>query len=733
MALGALIRWRRPGVWPVAAFLIVVMVALHLMSDAVQGSDHLSRIFVPLLAGVLVGLGGLALLLVVNLVKLVIRYRRQALGSRLTLRMVLLFALIAVLPVSVVYYYSLNFLMRGIDSWFDVQVDEAMKDALALNKSALAMNQRLLLKYAEQLLGEIHDESEAQLALELVELRDRAGARELTLMDDKGQLLAFSSEDPTRLVPDLPSQEVMQQLRKSRQYSSLYPRSDNELWIRVLVRDPHQRPLLLQALFPTSEYASRLSARLEDAYNRYRELAYLRQSIKFSFSLTLSLVLIFSLMAALVAAFHSARRLVAPVADIAQGTQAVASGDFGTQLPVPRHDDELRVLVASFNAMTRQLARARDSAARSRQQVEAQRAYLETVLGRLSNGVMAFDAGHHLRTANAAAHQILKLDLSAYLERPLTTLAEEHKRLRPLVEALRGPLTEEREWRDEITLFGGEGRQILLCRSTPFTQADSPRGHVLVFDDITTLIRAQRDAAWGEVARRLAHEIKNPLTPIQLSAERLRRKYLHRMSVDDSAILDRATHTIIQQVEAMKTMVNAFSDYARPPKIQPQPLLLDTLVSEVMDLYHGNEDNGVVRLRLEAAGARIKGDPLRLRQVLHNLVKNAQEAMEGQEGGEVWVLTHQRPEEEHQCVELQVRDNGPGFSEAIIERLFEPYVTTKTRGTGLGLAIVKKIVEEHGGIIWAENCADGACITLRLPVLAATMSLAPAEEPTEHT
>jgi two-component system, NtrC family, nitrogen regulation sensor histidine kinase NtrY len=732
MAAGSVMRWRRPGIWPVVAFLGVVLLALHLMSDAVQRSDQLSRVFVPLLGVVLIGLSMLALLLVINLVKLVRRYRRQAAGSRLTGRMVLMFAVIALVPVSVVYYYSLSFLLRGIDSWFDVRLDQAMKDALELNKASLAMNQRLLVKYTQGLISDIHDSSDPGLALDLVDLRDKAGARELTLMRDNGQLLAFSSEDPTKLVPDLPSQEVLQQLRDGSQYVTLYPRSPSELLIRVLVRDPKGRPLLLQALFPTSEHVSRLSARLEDAYNRYRELAYLRQSLKFSFTLTLSLVVIFSLMTALIAAFHSARRLVAPVADIAQGTRAVAEGDFSTQLPVPRHDDELAFLVTSFNVMTRQLARARDSAAQSRQEVEAQRAYLETVLGRLSNGVMAFDAAHWLRTANDAAHQILRLDLGVYLGRPLGVLSDDHERLRPLVEALRGPLAEEREWREEVTLFSGEGRQVLLCRSTPFTRGEGQRGYVLVFDDITTLIRAQRDAAWSEVARRLAHEIKNPLTPIQLSAERLRRKYLGRMGEEDGGILDRATHTIIQQVEAMKAMVNAFSDYARPPNLQPEPLSLDLLIGDVLELYQGADGNGAVRLDLQAAQARIKGDPLRLRQVLHNLVKNAQEATEGREDGLVRVRTRMHTEEERCYVELQIQDNGPGLSEAIIDRLFEPYVTTKTRGTGLGLAIVKKIVEEHGGIIWAENCAEGACVTLRMPV-AAAVPLHPAAEPVEAT
>ncbi len=712
--LGFIERLRRPGVWPVVAFLLVVLAALHLMSDAVQNSDELSRVFVPLLALVLVGLTGLAIMLVLNLVKLVRRYRRQAVGSRLTGRMVLLFSLIALVPVSVVYYYSLNFLLRGIDSWFDVRIDAAMEDALELNKASLSLNQRLLLKYTRQLLSGIHDESQTALTLTMEDLRKQAGARELTLLNDNGRVLASINQDLTRLVPDLPGPEVMQQFRETGEYVGLYPQDAGELLIRVLVSDARGRPLVLQGLYPTSEHVSALSRKLEEAYNRYRELAYLRQSLKFSFSLTLSLVVIFSLMAALIAAFHSARRLVAPVADIAQGTRAVSDGDYSKQLPVPKHDDELSFLVASFNAMTRQLERARDSADRSSKQVEEQRAYLETVLGRLSSGVLTFDEQLQLRTVNEAAHQILKLNLDVYLEQPLKEICEGHDRLLPLLEELRQRANRPEDWRQQVTLFSGEGRQVLLCRGSRFSQSEDHHGYVLVFDDVTQLLQAQRDAAWGEVARRLAHEIKNPLTPIQLSAERLRRKYLDKMAIADGDVLDRGTRTIIQQVEAMKAMVNAFSDYARPPRLQVEPLKLDDLVSDVMELYRSADDGPLVLL--QAPGANIKADPQRLRQVIHNLVKNAQEALEGQEDGQVTVLTRLREEDEHCYVEMQVEDNGPGIGEEMLEHLFEPYVTSKHKGTGLGLAIVKKIVEEHGGIIWAENCTQGACITFRLPV-----------------
>jgi nitrogen fixation/metabolism regulation signal transduction histidine kinase len=367
--------------------------------------------------------------------------------------------------------------------------------------------------------------------------------------------------------------------------------------------------------------------------------------------------------------------------------------------------------------MTRRIAQARDAADRSQQAVEAQRAYLETVLGRLSSGVIAIDAAQGLRTANPAALHILHLEPDDVADQTLSDLAREHPRLLRWVEVVQEHQDTDREWRAEITLFSGEGRQVLLCRGSPLIQPGAEeRGHVVVFDDITTLIMAQRDAAWGEVARRLAHEIKNPLTPIQLSAERLRHKLLAKLPPQDARVVDRATHTIVAQVEAMKAMVNDFSSYARTPKLEAEPLRLDTLVSEVMDLYRSAGANGNLELRLQAPDAQVMGDPLRLRQIIHNLVKNAQEAQGGQDEARILVTTSQAQDSEDPHVDLVVEDNGSGFEEELLGRIFEPYVTTKAKGTGLGLAIVKKIVEEHGGIIWAENTNDGARLAVRLPI-----------------
>jgi nitrogen fixation/metabolism regulation signal transduction histidine kinase len=701
---------------PVGGLLALLLISLHLMSSAVQNTLEMNRLFVPLLLFILIGLAALLLVVAVNLFQLLSRYRRRTAGSRLTLRMVLLFVSLALAPVSIVFYYSQQFLLRGIDSWFNVEIDRAMEDALALSQASLDLHKRERLRNTQRLLGELQGVSAGGLTISLDQLRERYGASELALMEPSGQVITSSNADPTILVPDRPEVYILDQVRSGQPYLGLAPGREELLQVRVVVHDP-VRGFILQALYPTTPTIGELTLKVQDAYSQYKELAYLRRSLKSTFTLTLALVLLFSLLGAVWAAFFSARRLVAPVANLAEGTRAVAAGDYDKQLPLPPSHDELGFLVASFNTMTRRLAQARDAAEHSQRQVEAERSYLETVLSRLSSGVMTFDTGWRLHTANPAAHDILHLPPGGWLGRSLEELAAASPQMQQLLEALQPVLAESgAEWRGEVNLLGGEGRQILLCRSTPLSLAEHA-GLVLVIEDVTALLRAQRDAAWGEVARRLAHEIKNPLTPIQLSSERLRHKLLRRLEGDDAQVLERATHTIIQQVEAMKEMVNAFSDYARPPKHNPQSLRLDQLVRDVLDLYQHNTHGPVIELELAAEEVRMDADPLRIRQVVHNLVKNAQDALEGHPDPHIQVATRCGTQGEFHYVELCVNDNGAGFDDEVRNSLFEPYFTTKVKGTGLGLAIVRRIVEEHGGLIWAENRPQGgASIILRLPL-----------------
>lgn len=720
--VAAAVKRRGRGIWPMLLLFVLLLVSLSFMSDATHNSERFGRLYSLLLLTNALGLLVLTGLIGANLYWLLVQYRRRAAGSRLTARLVVTFVILSVLPVSTVYYFSLQFLQRGIDSWFDVQIEASLEDAMELSRSAFDVRLRDLLHQTERLAEELTEVPSALAPLSLFDLRVRSGASELTLIGANGRIIASSSLESTQIIPDRPSDAVLLQLRQGQSYVGLDPVGD-ELHIRAVVSVPSSggptaEQRILQALFSVPERLNVKADRVQDAFARYKELAYLRVPLKHSYTLTLSVVLLLSLLSAVWAAFYSARRLVAPIRDLAEGTRAVADGDYSHQLPVTGQD-ELGFLVQSFNVMTRRLAYARDEASRSQQEVEGQRTYLEALLANLYSGVISLSPDLHLRTVNGAASKILQLELQDFAGIAFDSLLERHPHLRPLVAAV--DLHRQRadeHWTEELTLFGSRGRQVLICRAASLPgDGNRPGGLVLVVDDITALIQAQRDAAWGEVARRLAHEIKNPLTPIQLSAERLRRKFLTQMAPGDAEVLDRSTHTIVQQVEVMKEMVNAFSEYARAPQIELVVLDLNRLVREVMDLYRGAARNQRVTTDLDPARPYVEADAGRLRQLLHNLVKNAQEAVAGIEGtNHIQVATRLRNEDGHEIAELIVSDQGPGFSEDMLDRLFEPYVTSKPKGTGLGLAIVKKIVEEHAGVIMADNDPQGGarvCIRLR--------------------
>jgi nitrogen fixation/metabolism regulation signal transduction histidine kinase len=725
------------GLGPILAFVLLLLVSLVLMSNATQGSARFGRIYSVLLVINALGLIALGGLIAWNLFTLLRQVRRGEAGARLTVRMVAVFVILSVTPVLVVYYFSLQFLHRGIDSWFDVRIERALDDALELSRSALGVRMRELLSNTKVVAENLVDIPDDQIAIGLDDNRRLTGASEFTLIGANGHIIASSSSDPTTIVPHRPSDAILMQLRQSGNYIGLDTVGDAGLNIRVAVRLPASlsttEPRILQALYPVAERTSALVDTVQSTYAKYRELAYLRKPLKTSFTLTLSLVLLLSLFAAVWAAFYSARRMVAPLQDLAHGTRAVADGDYETQLP-ESGEDEVGFLVESFNDMTRRLARARDETRRSQQQVEDQRHYLETVLSQLSTGVLTLDENGRLFTNNKAASQILRVALDDESGKTLAEISRRHPHLQPLEHSLQAralksdsPSTHDDDWREEIILLGPSGRQILMCSSTPLSASGGFfAGRVVVFDDVTDLIQAQRNAAWSEVARRLAHEIKNPLTPIQLSAERLRHKYLGKMQAEDGDALDRLTRTIVQQVEAMKTMVNAFSDYARAPRMQLRDVDVNELITDVVELYRAGDSKIDLETALADDLPLMEADADRLRQILHNLIKNALEASPSDGAARVRIETLFVKGPSRNLIEIRTRDFGRGLPENMTEDIFDPHVTTKTKGSGLGLAIVKKIVEEHGGVVWAENKAQGASVIMQFPVVSGDSRSTPA-------
>ncbi|HHW76831.1 MAG TPA: HAMP domain-containing protein [Xanthomonadaceae bacterium] len=708
------------GLAPALLLLGLLLIILVLMGGATTDPAHFGQMYSWLLLISAIGLGALVILILYNLIGLISSYRRRVPGTRLTLRLAGIFAVLAITPVALVYGFSLHFLQRGIDSWFNIQVDRGLEDALELSRTALDLRMREVLKQTLRIANSVAETDGELAGRRLDELLDISESAELTLFGQGGRIIATATADPALILPDPPPDSVLLQVRQGRDYVGLEPIRDAGFHIRAVVRVATlaNEERLLQALFPVTDRLSLLADAVQAAFDSYKELIFLRAPLKASFTLTLSLALLLAVLAAFWAAFYTARRLVRPLRELADGTQAVAAGQFNQQL-TRTGSDELGFLVESFNQMTRNLAQARDTAQRSQELVESQRAYLETVLARLSSGVLTIDQAGRLQTCNAAASQILGVDLLEFVGADSQWIAAAQPVLRELLEAIGPHLTQTGDWRQEINWFSGAGRRVLMCRGSSLPDAVGLRGgHVIVFDDITHLVRAEREAAWAEVARRLAHEIKNPLTPIQLAAERIRHKYLKQLDEEQGKVLERGTHTIIQQVQAMKEMVDAFNEYARPPRLQLTPLELNEFVIEVLYLYRDYPAGVEIKLEPTQEPLWISGDKGRLRQLLHNLVKNAIEAIRDGHGSTLWVGTRRDRVAGADCAELSVRDDGPGFPENILTNAFEPYVTTKPKGTGLGLAIVKKIVEEHGGWIQLETPAEGgARVVIRLPLL----------------
>lgn len=716
----ALAPLKRYGSWILAALGIVLgLTSLAMLARSVENSAVFG-LWQPWI--LLLNISGLLLLAVVlarKLWQLYRNYRDHVPGSRLTARTVTTFGLLVIAPLLIVYLFSLDFLNRGIDSWFRVEVKQGLGDALVLSRASLDLRMREQGRSTETFARQIANLDRAQLLAALDIERRRTGALQLVIFARNGELQAVSTESTAYALAPRTPPELLLQIGEGRAYASLEPQADGAYVITTAAAIPNvtQRPgaSFVVGLYEVPKQLAALSEAVQHTYSQYGELALMREPLKNSFRLTLTLVLLLAMLVAIYLAVFSAQRLIRPVQDLIEGTRAVGKGDFAMRLPLPSRD-EMGSLVHSFNDMTKRLKRASEEATRSREAVEQQRERLAVILARLSTGVLVLDAQLQLRIVNEAAGAILAADLGADIGSSLEQVRYVRgERFESFVQQVMQHLQQQPDgWRQQIHL---PANRMLQCACAPLDAAAGEPGLIIVFDDITTLLLAQREAAWGEVARRLAHEIKNPLTPIQLSAERLRlRLQGHLSAPDDVELLERCTHTIVQQVEAMKAMVNAFSEYARAPDIRLAPCDLAALVTEVAELYRAQSGVVDIRVQVDPAMGYIEADAGRLRQVLNNLLSNGLEAVAGTP--DAWVELRVQPlyDDPQQGVLLCVCDNGQGFAPQLLARVFDPYVTSKLKGTGLGLAIVKKIIEEHGGHIEVGNRQEGgASVRIVLP------------------
>jgi len=687
---------------------------VYLMSQASANTALFTRNYPALL-----GLGGLlsvGLMVLIGYQLLVLKrkLRERVFGSKLTLRLMVVFALMALVPGSLVYAISFQFLQRSIESWFDVRMDKALEGGLNLARNSLDNSLNELGRKAENMAQALASAQASEPAT-LDRLREQFAVDEATLFSQRGKVIAFAGAEATSLQPEFPLAGVIRQVRAQQPVRSVELIPDRGLFLRVItpvnVLTIAEDIRILQLLQRVPAAIAQDARVVDQGWRDYQELTLARVGLKRIFGLTLTLAMLLTLFSAIALAFLLSERLSAPLSALAESTRAIAKGDYSRLNPV-RSRDEFGVLTQSFNTMTRQIADATEAMERNQQQLENAKTYLESILSNLTSGVLTFDERYYLRTVNATAYEILGIPAGAFHGLKLPDWTTHVATVTPFAEIVMGQFASaaNRQWEQQLEYRRHDGARTLLIRGTRLaTRGDT--GYVVVFDDITHLAQAQRDAAWGEVARRLAHEIKNPLTPIQLSAERLQHKLLQKLPESDADVLKRATGTIVNQVTALKGMVDDFSLYARASRMAAAQVSLNDLVREVLVLY---ESMGVpIEPRLGENLPQVAADPALLRQVLHNLIQNAIDALAGAEKPRIVVTSALAAG----GIRLSVRDNGSGIADTVFGRIFEPYVTTKPKGTGLGLAIVKKIIDEHHGQILVENLKPhGAHVSIVLPL-----------------
>ncbi len=678
---------------------IVSVALLFLLTQAASNTDFFARHYSWLVGlNILLGLA-MALVIGVQLFRLWRDHRQQVFGARLKFRLMLMLAIMALVPGALIYAVSVQFVTRSIESWFDVRVEQALEAGLNLGRDALEGITVGLVSTTRDAATAIAQRDPSQAPAVLNKLKQVTGAQSTTLFQVIGNRIDVLGSTQSRTdAPVLPLPGQVAEARKNGAFSAIEADGTGLPILRALVTLPapvgQHDNRLLEVVVPVPAKLASDSEAVQSVYREYRELELARAGLTRLYALTLTLTLLLALAAAFSAAFILARRFTAPLTILAEGTQAVAAGDFSPKQTVVSHD-ELGILTQSFNRMTFQLREAHTETERHRADLERARAYLQEVLDNLSAGVLAFDRRFVLKAVNGAAKTLLAEDWVGLISEPL----EGWPRQEQLARTIRDGFARHGEtaWQLEVERVLPDGRKQQLMVHGSELPEQSGGGYVVVFDDITELIAAQRATAWGEVARRLAHEIKNPLTPIQLAAERLEHKLAAHLPEPDADMLQRSTRTIVNQVQAMKHMVDSFRDYARLPPANLMTLDLNELLQELLVLYEASSTP--IRAELAEGLTPVKGDPAQLRQIIHNLIRNAQDATESLADGRIDVRTRQLGKQ----VELVIADTGPGFSPEIMANAFEPYVTTKPKGTGLGLPIVKKIIEEHGGKITLSN------------------------------
>lgn len=702
-----------------------LLIALIMMSQILQNASEFADAYSSLLIFTVIGTLGLLLMLFRTIMGLRKRYLQNVPGTKIAIRITTIFTLLLGLPVATIFYFALVFIQQGIHQWFDVKTDVALQNASTLvrttldNKTIDSLNLTLT----------VAKENGSLLATSpfvgVSTTRAKLNAQEVALYNSNQQLIAFSSLNDLDILPTPPGDNLFQQIRQKKTYAAIesVPGSiQPQEFIRVII--PFSDLQLsgnyaLQVIFHIPTGMTALAESVKVASGQYKELSYLKGPLTASFTLILSMVLLLTLVTTLLFTIQVVQNMTRPIRTLARGTAAVSRGDYSIKMLTDRTDD-FGTLIHSFNDMIQKIAQARNEIKIGHQQTETQKLYLQAIIQNLSSGVLTFDMNRRLRTSNDAAATILNTPLNRHISRKFNDIIEqeENTHLKDLFEQIQ-PLFEQSNanWSLQYKLACKAGQKILFLTGSTLPSIDKKvGGFVIVIDDITALVQAQLNAAWSDVARRLAHEIKNPLTPIQLSSERLNYKLSAKLDSDDQALLARLTTTITDQVAAMQSLVEAFSDYANTPEVETRKLNINQLIEDIVLMYQSRESKWSIKHQLDATCPIIMADASRLRQLFHNLIKNAIEASKECEKTNI-VVTTQCSTDRSELV-ITLCDNGPGIGEDAQNWIFEPYATDKPKGSGLGLAIVRKIVEEHSGQIRLETPPDGGtCFIIEIPII----------------
>ena len=698
----------------ISSILLITLIAL---SQVLQSSEQFAQFYATLLLVSFVGVSVLGIMLFVTLKRLRRNYVKKRAGSIITSKLTILISLIIIIPLLVTYFFSISFINKGIDQWFDVKTEQALADAVSLVKISLDDQRRNHLKSTVQAAKIYQEDISITPVLTINKIRKQFNMSEAALYTLSGRLISFSSKITNNELPKTPKASLFQQMRQGHTYAAietLTSATGNYQIIRIMVPVTNlmnKKVLVLHALYSIPDQLSHLADSVRISAGQYQELSYLKDPLKTSFTVVLTVLLLLTLVSAILFTIKVIENLIEPIRTLAKGTKAVAKGDYSVSVPVIS-DDDLGQLTTSFNDMIQQISLARNETKFSHQQTKVQQLYLQAVIQNLNSGVITLDMNLRLKTVNDAANKILDANLFSQLGVPLkeVLLLENKLHIQPLFDNIFPLFTNESEsWSKQFTYDCLDGQKILLTHGSTLPSLDKKHGgFVIVIEDITELVQAQLHSAWSDVAKRLAHEIKNPLTPIQLSAERLQYKLAPQLPMESLPFLNRMTDTIIAQVASMQELVQAFAEYADTPDIEILPFHLNNLIADICSMYSHDTQTYKVITKLDKNCDIIYADASKLRQLLHNLIKNAIEACEEEEGSTLIMLSTECTDNQ---VLLCVADNGPGIPEAARNWIFEPYATDKPKGTGLGLAIVKKIIDEHRGKIKVESIDKNESVT----------------------